>query len=240
MSVNREALLTVSPYPTLFLTETALDTFWNLAKRSPEASKRVQGILEQAQKDVFVPFLADIEPGQFDLKFNEFASKYDRIRYDAISVLVHVFGPSEFKDRYFVILTKAFAQLPNTVDQNSPDVQPLLNRYLKVSWMAANAVRSFFLLKPDVLDRLHESIARSDFGITALALIYAGTIKTPLWRIQETFHSTGKALTEYEHIVSDLAGPRENWPKLGTLSIEGDAEALFPDVDKEGRKRKRR
>lgn len=243
MSVNHEVVLSISPYPTLFLTEKALATFWKLNKRSQAASERVQRILKQAQKDVFIPFLANTESNEFEPRFSEFAVKYSRMRVDAISVLVQVFGPSEFKDRYFVILTKAFAQLSDTVQnplQNAPDVRPLFNRYLKVSWMTANVARSLFLLEPNALGTLNDSIGRSDFGITALALIYDGTIQTPLWRITETFRCTGNALSEYEHTVAAVAGPRETWPKLGALSIEGDVDALFPDVGKERRKRKER
>jgi len=218
MSVNHEALLTVSPYPTVFLTEKAVADFWKLDKRSHAASERVQKILKQAQKDVFIPFLANTGAAEFDVKFSEFASKYNRMRFDAISVLVHVFGPSEFKDRYFVNLTKALGQLPNAVEntlQNAPDIRPLFNRYLKVSWMTARLGGPLFLLKPEALDTLHDSIGRSDFGITALALIYDGTIQAPLWRITKTHRCTDNALTEYEHTIAALAGPQEMWPKLG-------------------------
>lgn len=243
MSLNRDVLLTGFPCSTLFLTEKAVNAFWKLDKRSPAASERIQRLLQQAQKDVFTPFLSNTEPNEFDRRFDEFASKYDRMRFDAISILIHVFGASEFKDRYFVTLTKALAELSHTggsVVQNAPDARHLWSRYLKVSLMTVNVARSLFLLEPDALAGLHDSIGRSDFGITALALIYEGTIPTVLWRIVETFRCTDEALTEYELIIAALAGPRETWPKLGSLRIEGDVDALFPDVEKEGRKRKKR
>ena len=247
MSLNVEAAPLTTQ--TLFVTVNTLDKFWKLGQRSPEVYEKAVQMLEQAQRDWFVPLLTQTEPADFERLFDEFAMKYARVRTEVLALLLGLLGSSEFKSRYIIALAKALDQFPQTLDRfpqagtqvasNSPDLLELQKRYLRISVEALASGQRLQLLEPSKLNPLLHAIAASDFGMTALAFVFDGNIAAPLWRILKTFDCTNKALLSVEQSVKLLIDPEKPRPPLrGSLSIEGDLDSLFPEVTKNKRQRK--
>jgi hypothetical protein len=240
MSPNVEAMPLTTQ--TLFLTVNTVEKSWKLGQRSPAVSGRVIRMLEQAKQEWFIPLLTQTEPADFDRSFDEFAAKYAHVRIEMLSLLLGVLGPGEFKTRYVITLAKALAQFPQAGAQAGLDFQALeemQKRYLKVSVEAASSGQRLQLLEPSTLDPVLHAIVASDFGMTALALIFDGSIPAPLWRIRKTFDCTNQALLSYEHSVKALIDPEKPRPPLrGSLNIEGDLDSLFAEMNKGKRKRK--
>ena len=221
------------PPQTLFLTVKAVENFWNVRERSPVAFERAKEMLQRAQDDLFAPLLTKTEPPDFEGKFNDSALRYAQVRLDVLNILLNVFGPSEFKDRYFVTLAKSFERFSQQrIDLPAADLELLVRHYLRVAIVTANCGKELQLIEHTKLEPLLRAIVRSDFGITALALIFEGTVATPMWRMLETFRCTQTAIAAYEGAVGELLGLREPSPNLGgSLRVRGDLDAVLSRID---------
>jgi hypothetical protein len=240
MSLNVEAMPLTTH--TLLLTVNTVEKFWKLGQRSPAVSARVIRMLEQAKQNWFVPLLTQTQPTDFDRLFDEFAVKYARVRVEVLSLLLGVLGPGEFKTRYVITLAKALAQFPQggaQVGLNLQDLEEMQKRCLKASVEITDFGQHLQLVEPGLLKSLLHAIEACDFGMTALALIFDGSIPAPLWRIRKTSDRTNQALSSYEDSVKALIDPGKPRPPLrGSLNIEGDLDSLFAEMSKGKRKRK--
>lgn len=211
MSLNVEAIPLTTQ--TLFVTVNTVEKFWKLGQRSPAVSEKAVRMLEQAKKDWFVPLFTQTEPADFDRLFDEFAMQYAPVRLEVLSLLLGVLGSSEFKSKYVITLAKALAQFPEAgaqVGLNFRDMEELQKRYLRVAVEAADSGQYLQLLDPQKLHPLLHALVVSDFGMTALALIFDGSIQAPLWSILKAFNCANKALLDYEQSVSALTNGGEN------------------------------
>jgi hypothetical protein len=233
MALNLE----VPPLPpqTLLLTVNAVERFWKLDQRSPVASEQAKTMLRQAENEIFRPLLTQTEPQDFERRFNELARKYADVRLDTLSILLSIFGPNEFTNRYFITLAKAFSRFRHAGESagiGSSDLDRLERRYLKVAMVTATLGQPLESLDHEKLGPLLEAIIPTDFGITALALVFEGTIQSPLWRILETFRCTNNALSSYEQIIATLAGSKQASARvLGSLRVEGDLDVLLSEIE---------
>src|SRR5579884_2433879 len=109
LSVDKSSFLP----QTLFLTENTVRDFWR-SESSPEVLDEVIKLLRQAKEKIFVPLLTQVTPADFERSFGESALRHARIRVDALSLLLNVFGSAQFKERYFATLAKTFSRLWNS------------------------------------------------------------------------------------------------------------------------------
>ena len=237
LSVDRSSV----PPQTLFLTESTVRNFWR-SESSPEVLDEVSKLLKQAREDLFVPLLTQSTPPDFERTFDEFALQYARIRLDALSLLLNMFGSAQFKERYFATLAKTFSRLwSSKSDFGVPkgDMESLQRRYLQAAIVTGTFGVRWQLFEPKKLEPLLTALVLADFGTTALALVYEGTIQANLWRITETFRLTKRAIAAYEKAVSEFLKSEPLPPKIsGSLRIEGDLDSILHDINHQRNLRK--
>jgi len=239
LSVDKSSFLP----QTLFLTENTVRDFWR-SESSPEVLDEVIKLLRQAKEKIFVPLLTQVTPADFERSFGESALRHARIRVDALSLLLNVFGSAQFKERYFATLAKTFSRLWNSRNDFGVlkgDIESLQKRYLRAAITTGTFGVRWQLLELKKIEPLLTAIVAADFGTTALALVYEGTVQANLWRITETFKLTEHAIAAYEKVVSEFLKAEPLPPKIsGSLRIEGDLDSILYDINNQRNVRKKK
>ena len=137
-------------------------------------------------------------------------------------------GTAEFQKRYFSALTKfvtSFAQNAPQWGLSSQSVERAFNQYFASAVKLIAIAQSGNAIEPEEMGEMLKSITKADFGMTAIFLVFDGSVTADELVISKTFESTVSELARYDSIVSEI------WAKLGmkstvagTLQVEGDLD----------------
>lgn len=186
--------------------------------------EQVVGLLAIAERDFFVPLLTETPPANFAQQFEFLAYKYAPIRLFALSLLKNVAG-KQFMSEYFDVTLK----LENSMIERSwglpkTDLAVTVGQYLQTAQRLVISAPTLHNVSAKHVVQLLVPITEVDFGLTALAFVFEGSISATDWVVAETFTKTRRAILDYEDVAKKITDEAQIDSTLAHLRFETEID----------------
>jgi hypothetical protein len=216
------------PPSAFFLTTRTLGELGSFRGQVPAQLEQAKRLLTETQEKIFLPFLTQTRPDDLPQRFEWGANSYAPIRLYILSLLWAGLGTKNFELRYFAALVKATDVFVNEAEKwglAREDVEQTFQQYLSSATRIVLVAEQIGSLDAPTLVTLIGNITKTDFGLTAMALVLEGSINAERWIVQETFAFARSALADYAASVNALLHSVQ--PKhsvSNSLKVEGDLD----------------
>jgi hypothetical protein len=231
---------------TFLLTPKSLEEFSDLRDRAPGVFTDLVQLVVQSKDELFVPYFTQVPDDLLEFEFERSSYLFFPYRIRALSCLLQVLGSTNFLSQYLRLMATVadrFTQAAPRWGLDKNVVAEAFKTYLATSVRLLSVIGEPPRGSQEQQTVILKAITKADFGLTAVALAFEGTVFPEKTKVVRTFQFTTAALSEYVSAVTEIlkASPQSN-PVAGSLKIEGDLDSQEsqPELPMEWPKRNER